>query len=149
MDLKTRAVLSYTLSSTMDDALVTDTIQKALDKYKAPKIFNSDQGSQYTSQNTIELLKKHNISISMDAKGICFDNIHMERFFRSLKQENVYLSRYETLKEAKIGISSYINTYKPKDCIQLLGTKHLLRFTTNTVQVLELLHEEKTKDSQY
>jgi len=61
-----------------------------LSKYGAPEIFNSDQGSQYTSNRTINLLKKHNISISMDAKGRCFDNIFMERFWRTLKQEKAW-----------------------------------------------------------
>ncbi|WP_232227888.1 DDE-type integrase/transposase/recombinase [Hippea sp. KM1] len=85
----------------MDDELVVRTIESAIEKYGRPDIFNSDQGSQYTSNRTIELLKKHNISISMDAKGRCFDNIHMERFFRSLKQENIYPSCYERFKDAK------------------------------------------------
>lgn len=111
MDLKSRAIVGHRLSPIMDETLVVDTITDAIDKYGAPKIFNSDQGSQYTARKTIELLKKHNISISMDAKGRCFDNIYMERFFRSLKQENVYPNRYETLKEAKIGIKNYIDTY--------------------------------------
>ena len=111
MDLKSRAIVTHRLSPTMDETLVVDTITDAIERYKAPQIFNSDQGSQYTSKKTISLLKKHNISISMDAKGRCFDNIYMERFFRSLKQENVYPSRYETLKEAKIGIKNYIDTY--------------------------------------
>ncbi len=130
MDLKTRAVLSYKLSSSMDDSLVTDTIKEALEKYKSPEIFNSDQGSQYTSNRTTEILKEHNISISMDAKGRCFDNIYMERFFRSLKQENVYPSRYETLKDARIGISNYMKTYNWKRLHSSIGYKPPMKIYT-------------------
>jgi putative transposase len=123
MDLKSRAIVAHRLSPAMDETLVVDTIADAIGKYGAPKIFNSDQGSQYTAKRTIELLKKYNISISMDAKGRCFDNIYMERFFRSLKQENVYPSRYETLKEAKIGIKNYIDTYNYDRLHSAIGYK--------------------------
>ncbi|WP_025209023.1 IS3 family transposase [Hippea sp. KM1] len=123
MDLKSRAVLSHKLSPTMDDELVVRTIESAIEKYGRPDIFNSDQGSQYTSNRTIELLKKHNISISMDAKGRCFDNIHMERFFRSLKQENIYPSCYERFKDAKTGIDEYIHTYNSKRLHSAIGYK--------------------------
>ena len=123
MDLKTRAVLSHRLSATMDDSLVTDTIEKALRKYGSPEIFNSDQGSQYTSNKTINLLKGHNISISMDAKGRCFDNIFMERFWRTLKQENVYPSGYESLKDARAGISNYIKRYNWERLHSSIGYK--------------------------
>lgn len=121
MDLNSRAVLSHRLSPTMDDELVVRTIESAIERYGRPDIFNSDQGSQYTSNRTIELLKKHNISISMDAKGRCFDNIHIERFFRSLKQENIYPSCYERLKDAKSGIDEYIHTYNSKRLHSAIG----------------------------
>jgi len=81
----TRAIVSHRLSNTMDDNLVASTIEDALLRYGKPEIFNSDQGSQYTSNKVIKLLKKHHISISMDAKGRCFDNIIMERFFKKPK----------------------------------------------------------------
>jgi len=111
IDLHTRAIISHKLSNTMDDNLVISTIEDALLRYKKPEIFNSDQGSQYTSNKVINLLKKHNISISMDAKGRCFDNIIMERFWRTLKQENVYPKGYETIRQARKGIYEYIETY--------------------------------------
>ncbi len=75
-------------------------------KYKTPQIFNSDQGSQYTSNKVIGLLAKHDISISMDALGRCYDNIFMERFRRTLKQENVYPERYEIMNQARILLKS-------------------------------------------
>jgi len=111
IDLHTRAIVSHRLSNTMDDNLVASTIEDALLRYGKPEIFNSDQGSQYASNKVINLLKKHHISISMDAKGRCFDNIIMERFLRSLKQENVYPKGYETIRQARKGIYEYIEIY--------------------------------------
>ena len=118
-------ILSHKLSSTMDENLVADTIKDAIEKYGTPEIFNSDQGSQYTALSTINLLKQHNISISMDAKGRCYDNIFMERFFRSLKQEDVYPNRYETLKQAKEGIDNYMKTYNYQRLHSSIGYKPL------------------------
>ena len=123
MDLHTRAILSHKLSSIMDENLVADTIKDAIEKYGTPEIFNSDQGSQYTALGTINLLKQHNISIFMDAKGRCYDNIFMERFFRSLKQEDVYPNRYETLKQAKEGIDNYMKTYNYQRLHSSIGYK--------------------------
>ena len=87
IDWHTKKILSWKLSNTMDVRLTTDVLKDALNKYPKPEIFNSDQGSQYTSKEHIEILKYNNISISMDAKGRSIDNIVVERFFRSLKYE--------------------------------------------------------------
>ncbi len=95
----------------MDATLATDVLQEALQKYPKvansgceanfpvkPKIFNSDQGSQYTSYEHIQLLKKHDIQISMNGRGRSIDNIVIERFFRTLKHSNIYINDYITLK---------------------------------------------------
>jgi len=98
IDWNTRATLSYKLSNSMDATLATDVLKMALDKYPAPKIFNSDQGSQYTSHEHTKILKDHDIEISMNGKGRSIENIIIERFFRTLKQSNIYISDYQTIK---------------------------------------------------
>ncbi len=95
----------------MDVTLTTDVLKEALALHPKPEIFNTDQGSQYTAKEHIEILKNNNISISMDAKGRSIDNIAIERFWRSLKYEDVYPSSYKTLGEARIGIAEYIQIY--------------------------------------
>ena len=111
IDLYTRSILAWRLSFTMDENLTLSVLSDALLMYGKPEIFNSDQGSQYTAQGFIDKLVKHNISISMDSKGRAIDNIFIERFWRTIKYENIYPSGYETLKDARIGIEKYINKY--------------------------------------
>ncbi len=114
IDWNTRAILAYKLSNSMDATLATDVLKMALDKYPAPKIFNSDQGSQYTSYEHTQILKDHKIQISMNGKGRTIDNIIIERFFRTLKQGNIYISDYQTIKELKEGVKAYIYKYNFK-----------------------------------
>jgi putative transposase len=111
IDWNTKKILSWKLSNTMDVLLTTSVLKEALSLYPKPEILNSDQGSQYTAKEHIKILKQHNISISMDAKGRSIDNIVIERFWRSIKYENIYPSSYKDIKEARIGIREYINTY--------------------------------------
>ena len=111
MDWHSRKVLSWRLSNTMDAAFCVDALQEALGQYGAPEIFNTDQGSQFTSTDFTEVLKAADVRISMDGKGRCIDNIMIERLWRSLKYENVYLNAYETGSEAKAGIGKWINFY--------------------------------------
>ena len=95
----------------MDTILATDVLKDAISKYGTPEIFNSDQGSQYTSYYHTDILKQNNIKISMNGKGRSIDNITIERFFRTLKYENIYITDYQSIKELKQGISSYIHFY--------------------------------------
>lgn len=111
IDWHTKKILSWKLSNTMDTHLTTSVLKDALSRYKKPKIFNSDQGSQYTAKEHTDILKEHGIAISMDAKGRSIDNIAIERFWRTLKYEDVYPKSYNTIKEARIGIEEYINIY--------------------------------------
>jgi len=114
IDWNTRAILAYKLSNSMDATLATDVLRMALERYPVPKIFNSDQGSQYTSYEHIRILKDHNIAISMNGKGRTIDNILIERFFRTLKQSEIYITDYQTIKKLKEGIKAYIHKYNFK-----------------------------------
>ena len=91
MDWATRKVLSWRLSNTMDVGFCVEALNEALEKYGSPEIFNTDQGSQFTSLEFTGVLKKAGIRISMDGRGRCIDNIFIERLWRSLKYEAVYL----------------------------------------------------------
>jgi putative transposase len=114
IDWHSKAILSYKISNTMDAALACDVLNDALSKYPAPKIFNSDQGSQYTSHLHINILKEHNILISMNGKARSIHNIAIERFFRTLKYTNIYISDYQTIKELKEGVENWMYKYNFK-----------------------------------
>jgi len=114
IDWHSKAILSYKLSNSMDATLATDVLEEALAKYPKPKIFNSDQGSQYTSHEHTQLLKKHDVQISMNGKGRSIDNIVIERFFRTLKHGNIYINDYETIRDLKEGVKAYIYKYNFK-----------------------------------
>ena len=111
IDWHSKKILSWKLSNTMDTHLTTSVLNEALFKYTKPDIFNSDQGVQYTAKEHIKILSDNSINISMDAKGRSIDNIAIERFWRTLKYENVYPASYTTMKEAKLGIKEYIDIY--------------------------------------
>jgi putative transposase len=123
IDWSSRKILSYRISNTMERSFCIEALQEAFNKYGKPKYFNSDQGSQFTSDDFIKVLKDKKVKISMDGKGRWADNIIIERFFRSLKYEEVYLKSYESLKEAKVEIGKYINFYNSKRKHSSLGKK--------------------------
>jgi putative transposase len=102
------------VSTTLTADFCVDALQEALDKYPAPEIFNTDQGSTFTAQSFIGLLLKHHISISMDGRGRALDNVFIERFWRSLKQEKIYLVELYSVADAKKAIAEYINFYNLK-----------------------------------
>lgn len=110
IDWVSRRIMGWSLSPFLDTSSCLEALYQAL-KEGVPGIVNSDQGRQFTSKAWIEILKKYNIEISMDGKGRCIDNIHIERFWRSLKYEEVYLKSYENIKSAKMQISKYIKYY--------------------------------------
>ena len=111
IDWNTKKILSWKLSNSMDISLTTGVLKEALSLYPKPEIFNTDQGSQYTAKEHVDILVKNNISISMDAKGRSIDNIVIERFWRSIKYEDIYPSSYSNIKEAREGIKEYIKNY--------------------------------------
>lgn len=114
IDWNTKAILSYKISNSMDASLAVDVLKDALAKYPKPKIFNSDQGSQYTSCEHTQILKEHGIAISMNGKGRSIDNIAIERFFRTLKYSCIYISNFTTIEELKNGIKDYMYKYNFK-----------------------------------
>ena len=111
MDLYSRKVLSWHLSNSMDTSFCIDALNEALIKYDTPEIFNTDQGSQFTSDEFTAVLKSNDIQISMDGKGRWVDNVFIERLWRSLKYEEVYLKAYDTPREAKEGIGEWMRFY--------------------------------------
>jgi putative transposase len=111
MDWHSRAVLAWRISNTLHDDFCVDALEEALRRFGAPEIFNSDQGSQFTGGDFTGMLKDRGIKISMDGKGRCMDNIFIERLWRSLKYEEVYLHAYTSVNEAKAGIGKWLTFY--------------------------------------
>jgi len=111
MDWATRKILSWRISNTLDVEFCKEALLEAISKYGIPEIFNTDQGVQFTSKEFTDILNAHGVAISMDGKGRALDNIMIERFWRSLKYEEVYLNSYDTLKEAVFSIGKYIWDY--------------------------------------
>ena len=123
IDWNTKKILSWKLSNTMDVALTTSVLLDALSKYPKPEIFNSDQGSQYTAKEHIDILVKNSISISMDAKGRSIDNIAIERFWRTIKYEEIYLNDYKSMSELRYSIDNYIVKYNSRRLHSAVGNK--------------------------
>jgi putative transposase len=123
IDWSSRRVLSWKLSITMDVSFCLEVLEEALDRYGRPEIFNTDQGSQFTSVAFTELLKREGIAISMDGKGRWCDNVFVERFWRSLKYEQVYLHAYESVSEARTKIGRYIEFYNSRRPHSSLGAQ--------------------------
>ncbi len=122
IDWYSRYVLSWRLSNTLDVSFCLEALEEALDK-ETPAIFNSDQGSQFTSKDFTKILLDNGVKISMDGKGRVFDNIFIERLWRSVKYENIYLMGYETCEETIDGLGSYFQFYNNQRPHQALGYK--------------------------
>ena len=110
MDWHSRYVISWRLSNTLSTDFCVECLQDAL-QYGKPEIFNTDQGCQFTSEEFTRVLLNHQIKISMDGRGRCLDNIFVERLWRSVKYENVYLKGYQTIPEAEAGLREYFDFY--------------------------------------
>lgn len=114
IDWATRKVLSWKLSNSLDVSFCVDTLKEAIAQYGCPEIFNTDQGSQFTSDAFTGILKSHNIQISMDGRGCWRDNVFIERVWRSLKYEEVYLKAYDSMAVARLQIGAYFDFYNQK-----------------------------------
>jgi putative transposase len=134
IDWYSRYIISWRLSNSLDKDFCIEALKDAL-KTGKPEIFNSDQGCQFTSTEFTDVLKEHSIQISMDGKGRCIDNIFIERFWRSLKYEEVYLKAYANGLEARISIAQWINFYNNERRHQgIKNKKPIEAFTLTTVQ---------------
>ncbi len=111
MDWASRRVLSWRLSNTLDAAFCIEALEEALARYEAPQIFNTDQGSQFTCEGFTSVLTGHGVQISMDGRGRWLDNVFIERLWRSVKHEEVYLKAYENLTEARRELAAYFDFY--------------------------------------
>jgi putative transposase len=111
IDWYSRFIVGWELSDTLDTAPVLQAVQKAIEKYGAPSILNSDQGSQFTSEDYTTFLKSQGIRQSMDGKARWIDNVIIERWFRSLKHDDIYINEYNNPKELRAGIRGYISDY--------------------------------------
>ena len=113
VDWFSRRVLSWRLSITMEAAFCIEALEEALARYASPEIVNTDQGSQFTSHDFTSVLLKNDIAISMDGKGAWRDNVFVERLWRSVKYEEVYLKAYDSVAEARASIGRYLTFYNP------------------------------------
>ncbi|GAB1355334.1 hypothetical protein MASR1M12_40780 [Erysipelotrichia bacterium] len=111
IDLYSRKVMSWRLSNTMDASFCIEALEDAIQRFGPPEIFNTDQGSQFTSDSFTSVLKAHGVKISMDGKGRWVDNVFIERLWRSVKYEEVYLKAYQTMQEARQSLRSYFIFY--------------------------------------
>lgn len=123
LDLYSRKVLSWRLSNTADTHICLEALDEALLLYGPPEIFNTDQGSQFTSDDFTERLLSRRVRISMDGKGRALDNIYVERLWRTLKYEDIYLKGYDDFSELKAGVSRYFEFYNTERFHQSLKYK--------------------------
>ena len=131
IDWYSRAVLSYRISNTMESSFCIEALEEAISKYGTPEIFNTDQGSQFTGSRFIEVLERNNIAISMDGKGRATDNAIVERFWRSIKYEDILLRQYKTMEEVKHGVEKYISFYNNRRPHSSLGYRNPMKVYDN------------------
>jgi putative transposase len=123
IDWYSRRVLSWRISNSMDAAFCVDCLEDALRHHGRPEIVNSDQGAQFTSAAFTDVLKREGVLISMDGRGRAFDNIFVERLWRSVKHEDVYLKGYASMGELMLGLTAYFTFYNGERPHQSLGQK--------------------------
>jgi len=127
LDWFSRAVLAWRLSNTLCTEFCVEALQEALRRHGPPAIFNTDQGAQFTDGDFLAVLKGHGVQISMDGKGRCRDNIFVERLWRSLKYEEVYLNAYGDVREGWEGIGRWLRFYNQERPHQALGYQTPMR----------------------
>jgi len=123
MDWASRMVLSWRLSNTLDSSFCVDALEDAIAKYGCPEIFNTDQGSQFTAEAFTDTLRSHGIAISMDGKGRWMDNVFIERLWKSVKYEDIYLKAYSTMADVKKGLAAYFMFYNERRWHQTFDRK--------------------------
>ena len=123
IDIFSRKILSWKISNTLDRSFCIEVLNESISKYGRPEIFNTDQGSQFTSIEFTKILLDNNVIISMNGKGRALDNIFIERTFRSLKYEEVYLNEYENVRQCQKAIESYFRFFNQERMHQSLDYK--------------------------
>ena len=157
IDVYSRKILNWSLSNSMTAEWCADLLQDTIDKYGKPEIHNSDQGSQFTSEIYIDILKKHEIQISMDGKGRALDNVYIERFWRSIKQEKIYLNPANGGLELYHNVRKYVDFYNvvrrhteigkvPPDEIYFKKSMASQQIKNNLVFVLRMGSSSHTKE---
>ena len=111
MDWASRKVLAWRLSNTSDTSFCMEALEEALSLHDTPQLFNTDQGSQFTSDDFTNILKKHDIKISMDGRGRWMDNVFIERLWKSVKYEDIYLKAYNSIAEVRRGLTTWFDRY--------------------------------------
>ena len=114
MDWSSRYVISWKLSNSMDDAFCVECLKEALQAEGTTEIFNTNQGSQFTGKDFTGVLKAHEIKISMDGKGRALDNVMIERLWRTVKYDDIYIRSYETMAELYQGLSAFFRKYNAR-----------------------------------
>jgi len=136
LDLYSRKVLSFRVSNAMSTDFCVEALEEALTRYGAPGIFNTDQGSQFTAEDFTRPLEARGARVSMDGKGRWVDNVFVERLWRSVKYEDIYLHAYETVREVKLALASYFSFYNARRPHQSLEyrTPDEMYFGTNEMK---------------
>jgi putative transposase len=129
MDWHSRKILSWRLSNTLDADFCIEALEEALVKYGTPEIFNTDQGSQFTSEGFLCVLNSQGIRISMDGKGKWMDNVFIQRLWKSLKYENVYLHGYDSISAVGKALESTLSSTTTNDVTKVLTGEDLMMFT--------------------
>jgi putative transposase len=124
IDWHSRFVLSWRLSTSLDTYFCTEALNEALDKYGVPEIFNTDQGVQFTSEAFTSILLEKDIKISMDGRGRALDNIFIERLWRTVKHDDIYLKDYTTVAQCRAGLAQFFDFYNNRREHQSLGDKY-------------------------
>ena len=123
IDLYSRKVLNWIISNTLDSSIFANCLSETIKEFGSPAIFNTDQGCQFTSDCWINVLLENRVEISMDGKNRALDNIYVERLWRSLKYEDIYIKHYESVRELKEGVSNYFRFYNEERFHQSLDYK--------------------------
>mgnify|MGYP000471755845 CR=1 FL=1 len=114
IDWYSRCVLAWRLSTSLDSAFCTEALQEALQRYGTPEIFNTDQGCQFTCEQFVSVLKKHAIKISMDGRGRALDNVFVERLWRTVKYEDIFIRGYTTVSQCRVGLAEFFERYNTR-----------------------------------
>jgi len=136
IDVHSRMVVNWDISNTMESSWCKEIVSEAIAKYGAPEIFNTDQGSQFTSHVFTSYLLSNKVKVSMDGRGRAKDNAFIERLWRSVKQENIYLNAYETGHELYAGLKAYFDFYNTKRGHQSLDYKCPVELYENNCQIV-------------